>query len=47
MGILDLKKYRYILSKQQIKTLRGLILAGDNLAAQKGLNKILKRQGII
>lgn len=47
MGILDLKKYRYILSKQQIKTLRGLILAGDSKAAEKGLNKILKRQGII
>lgn len=47
MTILDLRKYRYILNKQQIKTLRGLILAGDADAAQKGLNKILKRQGII
>lgn len=47
MTIRDLRKYRYILSKQQIKTLRGLILAGDAEAVQKGLKKILKRQGTI
>ncbi len=45
MTVNDLKQYRGLLSKQQIKTLRGQIIAGDDKGAEKGLNKILM-QGI-
>lgn len=45
MTVNDLKQYRGLLNKQQIKTLRGQIIAGDGKSAEKGLNKILK-QGI-
>lgn len=41
MTVKDLKQYRGILSRQQIKTLRGQILAGDTDGAKKGLSKIL------
>lgn len=41
MTVQDLKPYRWLLKKQQIKTLRGQILAGDDKAAEKGLRKIL------
>jgi len=41
MTVRDLKQYLGILSKQQIKTLRGQILAGNGEAAEKGLSKIL------
>lgn len=41
MTVNELKKYRGVLSKQQIKTLRGQVLAGNVKGAEKGLNKIL------
>lgn len=41
MTVADLKEYRNVLTKQQIRTLRGQILAGDTKAAEKGLSKIL------
>lgn len=44
MTVQDLKEYRGILSKQQIKTLRGQILAGDAKAAEKGLYKLLTQR---
>ena len=40
-GIRTLKQYRGVLTKQQIRTLRGQILAGETEAAEKGLNNIL------
>lgn len=36
-----LKGYRDQLSKQQYKTIRGQILAGDDTGAMKGLKKLL------
>ena len=39
----DLKKHKKHLTKQQYKTLKGQIIAGDKTAAMKGLNKLLKR----
>lgn len=44
MTVSDLKQYRGVLRKQEIKTLRGQILAGDSPAAEKGLSKILMRR---
>lgn len=44
MTVQDLKEYRGILSKQQIKTLKGQILSGDIKGAEKGLSKILIRR---
>lgn len=41
MTVNDLKQYRGLLNKQQIKTLRGQIIAGDGKSAEKGLGKIL------
>ena len=38
-----LYKYKKKLSKQQIKTLRGQILAGNEIGALKGLKKILDK----
>lgn len=40
-SVRTLGKYRSVLTKQQIKTLRGQILAGDIIGAEKGLNKLL------
>lgn len=39
----DLKRYKESLTKQQYRTLKGQIIAGDKEAAMKGLNKLLKR----
>ena len=39
-----LRNARPLLSKQQYKTLRGQILAGDPRGAIKGLGKILRRR---
>lgn len=39
----DLKRYKETLTKQQYRTLKGQIIAGDKPAAMKGLKKILKR----
>lgn len=38
-----LKKSKNVLTKQQYKTLKGQVIAGDKEAAMKGLNKLLKR----
>lgn len=38
-----LKQYRNVLTKQQYKTLKGQVIAGDKKGAMKGLNKLLKR----
>lgn len=40
-----LKAQRERLTRQQFKTLKGQILAGDDLGALKGLIKILEREG--
>lgn len=37
----DNKKY---LTKQQYRTIKGQIIAGDTEGAAKGLNRLLKRQ---
>lgn len=37
-----MKAYNSRLTKQQFKTLRGQVLAGDIAGAMKGLRKILK-----
>jgi hypothetical protein len=39
-----LKRHKGILSRQNIKTLRGQALSGDIEGARKGLNKILTRR---
>lgn len=39
----DLKKYKEYLTRQQYRTLKGQIIAGDKEAAMKGLKKLLKR----
>ena len=39
-----LRAYRSALTTQQIKTLRGQILAGDVAGAEKGLRNILNRR---
>lgn len=40
--VIELKKYRGILPKQTIKTLRGQALSGNLEGARKGLKKITK-----
>lgn len=37
-----LKKYKYIISKQQYKTLKGQILKYDIIGFRKGLKKIIE-----
>lgn len=39
----ELKKYRHLISKQTIKTIRGQALAGDVEGARKGLDKALSK----
>lgn len=39
-----LKNAKHLLTKQQYKTLRGQILAGDSDGAIKGLGRILRRR---
>lgn len=41
--ILKLKNYNKLLTKQQLKTLRGQAVKGDVEAAENGLIKLLKR----
>jgi hypothetical protein len=41
--VIKLKDYSYLLTKQQLKTLRGQAIKGDVEAAKKGLVNILKR----
>ena len=42
-SIKTLKKYKYKLTKQQYKTLKGQIIHGDIIGFKKGLIKILNR----
>ncbi len=41
--IKSLRKYQSMLSKQQLKTLRGQALSGNLAGAQKGLDRLLKK----
>ena len=41
-----LKKYKYIISKQQYKTLKGQILKYDIIGFRKGLKKINNEKAI-
>ena len=43
-AVIQLKACRDRLTKQQYKTLKGQILAGDGDGAMRGLQKILRRQ---
>lgn len=43
-AVIQLKACRDRLTKQQYKTLKGQVLAGDGDGAMKGLRKILTRQ---
>lgn len=38
-----LKKYRPYLTKQQYKTIKGQIIAGDYNGAEKGLKRLIRR----
>lgn len=42
-----LKRYRYKLSKQQFRTLKGQILSADYDGFKKGLKNILERKRIV
>lgn len=44
-ALFELNRARGHLTKQQYKTLRGQILAGDHIGALRGLKKILEREG--
>lgn len=44
-ALIQLKGCRDRLTRQQYKTLRGQVLAGDGDGAMKGLRKILRRVG--
>ena len=41
-----IKEYRYLLTRQQVRTIIGQCKAGNEEGALKGLVKILKRQGV-
>lgn len=45
-ALIELKNYGKDLSKQQYKTIKGQILAGDVTGAMKGLDAVLKRKGL-
>ncbi|MFT9597702.1 hypothetical protein [Mesobacillus sp.] len=40
----QLKKYRDVLPKQTIKTLKGQALSGDLEGARKGIRKVIRRR---
>lgn len=42
-----LSRYKGVLTRQQLKTLRGQALGGDPQGAMKGLRKLLARSGNI
>ena len=44
-ALIRLKACRDRLTKQQYKTLRGQVLAGDHIGAMKGLQKLLAQAG--
>lgn len=39
----EIRKYRELLTTQQIRTLKGQVLSGDTEGAMRGLNKLIKR----
>ena len=39
-----LKKHKDLLTKQQYKTIKGQIIAGDTIGAMKGLNKLINKK---
>lgn len=41
-----LKEYRHLLTRQQVKTINGQSKAGNEEGALRGLNKILRKQGV-
>lgn len=41
--IIELKKYRGAISKQELKTLKGQALKGDLVGAKKGLEKVVRK----
>lgn len=43
-ALLILKSYKRNLTKQQYKTIKGQILAGDAAGALKGLNKLQRKK---
>lgn len=43
-ALITLKAHRANLTAQQYQTLRGQVLAGDDVGALKGLNRILSRK---
>lgn len=45
-AIMNLKASRSILTKQQYKTLKGQILAGDSAGAMKGLKRLLSEKKV-
>lgn len=46
LALIELKRYRSKLTKQQAKTLAGQVKFGQIMAAMKGLDKILSRNGV-
>lgn len=40
-----LKESKQYLTKQQYKTIKGQLIAGDLKGAEKGLNKLLRKSG--
>ncbi|WP_102348337.1 hypothetical protein [Bacillus sp. Marseille-P3661] len=42
--LMDLKRYKDVLPKQTMKTLKGQALSGDLEGAQKGLCTVLRRR---
>ena len=45
-ALAELKSYGRDLTKQQYKTIRGQILAGNITEAMRGLDNVLKRKGL-
>lgn len=42
--LMDLKRYKGVLAKQAMKTLKGQALSGDLGGAKKGLGTVLRRR---
>lgn len=43
-ALIRIKHAQHLLTRHQYKTLRGQVLAGDALAAMRGLHKLLERR---
>lgn len=41
-----LNKYKRLLTKQQYRTIKGQIIAGDILGAEKGLKKLIEKKKV-